>query len=101
MGLGWLRAAAQGYNYSCSKICLGFSFQNNLQSLVKFGWGLDGCARWRKDTVTVAVTFKFGNKFQNNSRSWLVKFRLGLGWLRAAAQGYKYSCNTIKLGSNC
>ena len=25
---------------------------------------------------------------------------LGLGWLRVVAQGYKYSCSKIELGSN-
>ena len=31
-------------------------FLNNLNSWkVKWGWGLDGCARWRKVTVTVTI----------------------------------------------
>ena len=29
------------------------------------------------------------------------KFGLGLGWLRVVAQGYRYSCNKIPLGSIC
>ena len=29
------------------------------------------------------------------------KIELGLGWLRAVAQGYTYSCNKIELESNC
>ena len=62
LGLGWLRAVAQGYSCSCScnAIDLFSSFQNNLKCLVKFGWGLAGCARWRKVTV----------------RSWVIN----LGW---------------------
>ena len=55
--LGWLRAATQGYSYSCNKNVLGSNFQKNLTSWVlTLGWGLDGCARWRK--VTIAVTIK-------------------------------------------
>ena len=35
---------------------LGSSFQNNLMSWgVNLGYGLDGCARWRKVTITVAI----------------------------------------------
>ena len=38
------------------KFGLGSSFQNNLMScVVKWGWSLDGCARWRKVTVTVTI----------------------------------------------
>ena len=33
LGLGWLRAVAQGYNYSYNKITLWNNFQNNLKSL--------------------------------------------------------------------
>ena len=57
LGLGLLRAVAQGYNYSCSKIELARDFQKNLKSWgVTLGWDVDGCARWRKVTVTIAVT---------------------------------------------
>ena len=31
LGLGWLRAVAQGYNYNCNKIELGINFQKNLK----------------------------------------------------------------------
>ena len=56
MGLGRLRAVAQGYNYNYNKIELGSNFQNSLMScVVKFGWGLDGCPRRRKVTVTVTL----------------------------------------------
>ena len=56
LGLGWLRAVAQGYSCSCSKIELGNNFQRNSNSLeVTLSWGLDGCARWRKVTITVAI----------------------------------------------
>ena len=27
LGLGWLRAVAQGYNYNCNNIELGFGFK--------------------------------------------------------------------------
>ena len=57
LGRGWLRAVAQGYNYSYNKIESGSNFQQNLTSLViTCGWGLDGCARWRKVTITVTIT---------------------------------------------
>ena len=56
LGLGWLRAAAQGYTYSYNKIHLKSYFQNNLSSwILKLGWGLDGYARWREVLVTATV----------------------------------------------
>ena len=59
LGLGWLRAVAQGYNYSCIRIELGINIQTNLNGLwVKLSWGLDGCARRRKVTVTIAIAIK-------------------------------------------
>ena len=58
---GWLefvRAVAQGYNYNYNEIELGSNFRKNLKSWgVKLCRGLDGCARWRKVTVTVAIQF--------------------------------------------
>ena len=52
---------AEGYGYSCNNIDLEYNFQNNLKSrTVKFGWGLDGCARLRKVTVTVALKLNWG-----------------------------------------
>ena len=54
--LGWLRAAAQGYNYSYNKIELGIGFQKNPKSWrVNRGWGLDGWARWRRFRVTFVI----------------------------------------------
>ena len=65
MGLGWLRAVAQGYNYNYNKIELVSNFQNNLKSwAVKLGWGLDGCARWRKLTVTATIKFSWRVTFE-------------------------------------
>ena len=56
LGPGWLRAVAQGYNYSCNKMELVINFQKTLQScLITYGWGLDGCARWRKVTITITI----------------------------------------------
>ena len=56
LGLGLLRAVAQGYNYSCNTIELGINFQKNAMSFgIKLSWGLDGCARWCKVTLTVAI----------------------------------------------
>ena len=57
LGLGWLRAAAQGYNYTYNNIELGSSFQKHCLNNwgVKWSWGLDGCARWRKFTITVTI----------------------------------------------
>ena len=41
-----------------NKIGLGRNLQNNLKSSgLNASWGLDGCARWRKVTVTVATKF--------------------------------------------
>ena len=58
LGLGWLRAVAQGYIYSYIKIELVSNFHKILRSWgVKLGRGLDGCARWRKVTITVAIKF--------------------------------------------
>ena len=48
-GLECLRAVAQGYNYSYTKIDLEINFQYNfMNSGMQSSWGLDGCARWRK-----------------------------------------------------
>ena len=56
LGLGWLHAEAQGYNYSYNKNELGSNLQRNSMSLeIKLNWGLDGCARWRKVTITDAI----------------------------------------------
>ena len=56
LGLGWLRAVAQGFNYNYTKIELGRNFVKNLKSFgIKLGWGLDGCARWREVTITFTV----------------------------------------------
>ena len=55
-GLGWLRVVAQGYDYSCNEIKLESDLQKRLNNLeITFGWGLDGCARWRKVTITVTI----------------------------------------------
>ena len=54
LGLGWLRAVAQAYNFSYIKLELESDLHKNLKSWgIKFGWGMDGCARWCKVTVTV------------------------------------------------
>ena len=48
-----------------TKIELGSNFQKNLNSRdVKCDWGLDGCARWRKVTVTVAIQLSWGMIFK-------------------------------------
>ena len=65
MGLGWLPAVAQVYNFSDNKIELKNNFQMNLMSWrIKLNWGLDGCARWRKVTITVAVKLRWGVVFK-------------------------------------
>ena len=81
LGLGWLRAVAQGYNYNNNKLKLmaargGAMLQLQLQyNLIR---------------ELLSNEFKsFGNQI-----------KLGLGWLRAVAQGYKYSYNKIKLANN-
>ena len=48
---------------------------------VKLGWGLDGWARWRKVTITVAVTLTvvyFSNEFSD----FVNKIWLRIGWSR-------------------
>ena len=61
LGLGWLRAVAQGYNYSYNNIQLGSNFQMNLTSLgIQLDWGLDGCARRRKFTITLTLKLNWG-----------------------------------------
>ena len=56
---------AQGYIYSYNEIELGSIFLKNLNSLgIKLGWGLDGCARWRKVTVTVTIKLSWGAIFK-------------------------------------
>ena len=65
LGLGWLRAVAQGYNYIYNKMESGSDFQKNFKSYrIKLGWGLDGCARRRKVTITVAVKLNLGVNFK-------------------------------------
>ena len=60
LGLGWLRAVAQGYTCGYNTIELWSNFQRNLMSCgVKFSWGFDGCARWREVTVTVTIKLKW------------------------------------------
>ena len=54
--LGWLRAVAQGDNYNYNKIELGSNVQRIANSYtIKLSWGVDGCARSRKVTITVAI----------------------------------------------
>ena len=52
LGLGWVHAVTQGYNYKYNKIELGISFQRNLKSWgIKLSWDLDGCTLWRRPTT--------------------------------------------------
>ena len=68
---------AQGFSYSFNKIDLDSNFQNNFKSWgVKLVWGLDGCARWRKVTDTVAVQLKLKSNCQTN----LMSLGVILGW---------------------
>ena len=56
LGLGCLRAVSQIYKYSCNKVELGINFQINLKSLgINWSWGSDGCAKWRKVTITITI----------------------------------------------
>ena len=62
LGLGWLRAVAHCYNYKYIKIKLWSNFHRNFASSgVKLSWCLDGCARWRKVTNTVANKVELGS----------------------------------------
>ena len=59
MGLGWLRWEAQGYSYSYIKIELESKVERNFKSFgIQLNWGLDGCARWRKVTITIKYNLK-------------------------------------------
>ena len=63
------------------------------------GSGFDSCALWRKVASTVAVRWGCLVIFKIIYRGG-VKYRLGIGWLRAVAQGYSYSDNKMTLWSN-
>ena len=66
LGLVWLRAVAHGYAYSYNNIELGTSFQNNLKRFwIKLNWGLDGCARWRKVTLAIALKVNWEFMFKD------------------------------------
>ena len=79
LGLGWLRAVAQGYNYNCNSIDLVSKFQNNLRGWwITCVWSLYGLALKRKVTVTIAITLNFLNNFQHNLMSWGIKLSWGL-----------------------
>ena len=72
MGLGWLRAVAQGYNYIHNKIKLQSNFQMNLKSwVVKWGWGLDMLQLQLQSNLV-------GYNFQMNLMSWGVNWGWGL-----------------------
>ena len=65
LGLGRLRAMAQGYKYSYINIEVVINFQKNLTSCgIKLGWGLDGCARWREVTITITIQLSWGVVFK-------------------------------------
>ena len=101
MGLGWLRAVAQGYNYNYSKIELGSNFPRDSMSLgIKSNRSVDGCARWRLPAQGPWHGAKSFKEWLNKLNAFYNKIELGLAWLRAVAQGYNYIYNKIELGSN-
>ena len=60
LGLGWLRAVTQGYNYSYNKTQLKQKTQMDLNRCgLKLSWGFDGGARWRKVTNTVTINLNW------------------------------------------
>ena len=60
LGLGWLRAVARGYSYSCNKLELDSKFQMNLMSWgIRLSWGWGGCALWRRVAITIAVALNW------------------------------------------
>ena len=87
---------------------LGGNFQKNVMSwVVKFGWGLDGCARrrnvkiglgldgcaqWRKLTVTVAIQLSWGVIFKRIyivvALNWVVAWMAARG---CASNDYNYN----------
>ena len=62
-------------------------------------WGLDGCALWRKVTITFTIKYMLALHLKIIEQFWN-KIGLGLGCLRAAAQGDNYNCNKIEWGNN-
>ena len=83
-GLGWLRAVAQGYNYSYNKIILESTFQLNLISFeTKLNWGSDGCARWRKVTLTIAITIKLNSEVMFKIISRMLQSNAIGAWMAA------------------
>ena len=61
-------------------------------------WGLEGCARWRKVTITFTLN-RVAEYCSKELKKLLNKIELKLGWLRAVAQGYRYSCSKLELWS--
>ena len=85
LGLGWLRAAAQGHNYSHNKIGFMINANWNLMSwFVKLNWGSDGCASWRLITITIKINLR--SNFQMNFKSWGLKQTLRLEAARGCAR---------------
>ena len=63
---GWLRSVGDGHSYSCSYVELLSNFQYIFKCCgIKLGWGLVGCARRRKVTITVAVKLSWGVFFKS------------------------------------
>jgi hypothetical protein len=76
-------AVPKGYKYNYNTIEFGNKFQPNLTSWsLKLVWGLDGCARWRKVTITVTIN-NFGIQW---GRAWM-----------AARGGARLQLHSIKL----
>ena len=109
--LGCLRAVAQGYKYNYNSIELESNFQMNLRrSGITLSWGLDGCAPWRKITITDAlkVIFKAIYKVTEIQLSWGLDAARGRARLQLqlrctkileyCLQGFKYFGNEIELG---
>ena len=88
LGLGWLRAVVQCYNYSCSKIEFKSNFQNNWLSLgIQFGWGLGCCERRCTAIVTVAIQLTWNEIFKRIPPSTTGK----AGWIWDCPE----TCSTV------
>ena len=74
LGLGWPRAVAQGYSYSCNKIEFGCKFLKNLMSSSKIRLRLGWLRAVAQDYSDSYNTMKLGSNCQRNLASSRVEW---------------------------